>query len=129
VFGLDEERSERGEAGFDRCGRVLVDLGLAPVELEHAVGGHARVDAVGAVVVHPRIGLQVHLAENLRKFEEALGEEEQQHLTAFAGFCQIGKGAARLLDDSGDRLGAIVFGVARLGLGEFPTAKYDGFSR
>jgi hypothetical protein len=89
VLRLYKERRERGQTIPYRRRGVFVDLGLAPVELERALFGDARVNTVGAVIVHSGVGLQIHLAKDLREFEESFGKEKQKHLAAFARVSKI----------------------------------------
>ncbi len=114
MLWLDKVWSQGGEAGLNCVACLLVDLGLSPVELQHAVRRDAGVDAIRAVVVKTVISFEIHLAQDLRQLEEPLSQHEKQHLSALARLREVGEGALRPLDQLGDRFGAVELGITRL---------------
>jgi hypothetical protein len=68
--------------------------------------------------MHSGVGLQIHFAQDLREFEKTLSQQKEEHFAAFARLGEIRERAFRLFYQSGDRLSALVFLVARLGFRE-----------
>ena len=62
VLWLKQVGRERREAGRYRRARSRIDLGLTPIQLEHAVRRDPGVDAIGTVIMHFVVGLEIHLA-------------------------------------------------------------------
>ncbi|CDO34974.1 hypothetical protein SPHV1_2170047 [Novosphingobium sp. KN65.2] len=70
------------------------------------------------MIMHARVGLKIHFAQDLREFEKSLCQQEEKHFAAFPSLCEIRKRPLRLFHQGGDRLGAFVFLVACFGFRE-----------
>jgi hypothetical protein len=71
---------------------------------------------VRTVNMHPGIGLEAHLADELREPEKLLGQGEKEKLSSLTALFKIGEQAPRLLDQANQLLRRFTSLVLLVGL-------------
>jgi len=85
-----KHRSQRPEAVPSGAGNVVESFGLTPTEAKLArLCVDARVQTIGTVKVHVRVGLQALLSVELRELKKLLGERKQEKLATLAALAEV----------------------------------------